>query len=261
MLKTTLICGDSPNILKLQKCYALLLVRKGKGNLSLNDCQVKLIPGRVFLLKENLPVKLEGNVLNGHLVQFQDPMLDIFLQQCVKHRGKGLYDPHVALPYVDVNRDDLSFLTSLIIHLADQIDSGLSTAISRHYFFVLLRHVNRQIEREIVLVAEQEQRLTMLSFLLEQNCKENRKATFYAKKMGMKARQLNQLTHKYFGKRFFKFLMERILAEADVLLMENNLPIKVIAYDLGFSHQNHFAVYYRRHKGFTPGGFRNKHCK
>lgn len=261
MLKIVLICGDSPNVLELQKSYALLLVRKAKGSLSLNNCQVNLIPGRVFLLRENLPVKLNGNVLTGHLIQFQDLMLRIFLHQSVKHRGKGLYDPHVALPYVDINMDALLFLMSLIAQVGGEMNSGASGYMVRHYLFVLLRHVNRDIEQETILAAEQEQRLTTLLALMDCSFMDNRKTTFYAKKMGMKSRQLNAFTQKHFGKRFFQSLMERIIYEADMLLMEHNLPIKVIAYELGFSHQNEFAVYYRRHKGCSPGGFRKKYCK
>jgi len=261
MLKVALICGDSPHVLELQKSYALLLVRNGKGNLNANSHQVSLMPGRVFLLKENFPVKLEGTKLVSYLVQFQEAMMSTFLRQSVTHRGKGLYNPDEALPYVDVNSNTLSFLIELIVQIGDGMDSGTFSLAFRHYLFVILRHVNREVECEIKLVAEQEQRLTMLSVLADQYCKENRKTTFYAKKMGMKARQLNEFSHKYFGKRFFKFLMERILAEADVLLIENNLPIKVIAYDLGFSHQNDFSVYYHRHRGCTPSVFRNSHCK
>ncbi|SMC54082.1 AraC family transcriptional regulator [Pedobacter nyackensis] len=261
MLKIALICGDSPHVLELQKSYALLLVSKGKGKLRLNDHQVSLIPGRVFLLKENLSVKLEGTILDGHLVQFQEAMMSTFLRQSVIHKGKGLYNPDRALPYIDVNRNSLSFLIELIAQIGDGMDSGTFALALRHYLFVLLRHVNREAECEIKLVAGQEQRLTMLSVLMDNSYKENRKTSFYAKKMGIKARQLNEFTHKHFGKRFFKILMERILAEADALLIENNLPIKAIAYDLGFSHQNDFSVYYHRHRGCTPSAFRNSHCK
>ena len=260
MLKIALICGDSPHFLELQKSYALLLVSKGKGNLSANNHQVSLIPRRVFLLRENFPVKLEGIILVGYLVQFQEAMMSTFLRQSVTHRGKGLYNPDEALPYVDVNRNTLSFLISLIIQIGDGMDSGTVALVFRNYLYVLLRHVNREAEREIKLLAEQ-QGLTMLSVLIDQNCKEHRKTSFYAKKMGMKARQLNEFTYRHLGKRFFKFLMERILSDADVLLIENNLPIKVIAYDLGFSHQNDFSVYYHRYRGCTPSAFRNSHCK
>ena len=261
MLKITLICGDSPYALELQKSYALLLVSKGEGRLSLHGRQVNLMPGRVFLLKENFPVKVEGTIEVGHLVQFQEVMMSTFLCQSVTHRGKGLYNPDETLPYIDVNSNTMSFLRDLITQIGEGMSSGTFALAFRHYLFVLLRHVNREVEREIKLVAEQEQQLIKLSVLMDQNCKEKRKTTFYAEKMGMNARQLNVFTRKHFDKSFFKFLMEWILAEADVLLIENKLPIKGIAYDLGFSHQNDFSVYYHRYRGFTPSAFRNSHCK
>lgn len=261
MLKIALICGDSPKILELQKTYALLMVSKGKGNLSLNDHEVNLAPGRVFLLRKNSPVKLEGDVLDGHLIQFQEVMMTTFLQQTAAHKGKGLYDPHVALPFVDLNRGAMLFLTTLIAQVGDEMNSGTSAYMVRYYLFVLLRHVNREVERQTVPVAVQEERLRMLSVLMDHYCRENRKTSYYAKKMGMKARQLNEFTHKHFGKPFFSLLMERIIVEADMLLLEKNQPIKNIAYDLGFTHQNDFTVYYRRHKGYAPSAYRNKHGK
>jgi AraC family transcriptional activator of pobA len=261
MLNIAPICFDRPAVLKLQKPYAVLLIKMGEGGLTLDTHKIDVLPGRVFLLRENFPVMLEGNTLTGHLVEFQEVMLNTFLLQFTTHRGKGLYNPNVVLPYADLNSEAFSFLTGLITQLGYEMDSGTPVVIFRHYLFVLLRHVNRQIEKDVVMISAQEQKLMMLMTLLDKNYRKNRKTDFYAKGMGMRARQLNDFVQQLFGKRFFELLMERVFAEADLLLVDNKLPIKTIAYELGFSDQNHFSIYYSRYRGYTPGFFRNKFCK
>jgi AraC-like DNA-binding protein len=256
MLKIEIICLEQPDVIVLQRPYAVLLVSSGVGVLSVETEQVELVPGRVFFLKKNLQVSLDGDLLIGHLIAFDKVMLHAFLLYFVSHRDKGLYHPDVRLPYADLQLDALLFVLDVIGQLNQEIEEGTPPFIFMHVLFVLLRQVNREVELVSTLPADKERVLVDLLILIEANYKTSRKTSFYAAKLGLTDRELNSFAHEVFGKRFFDVLMERLLVDADMLLRDKNMAIKEIAYELGFTSQSNFTTYYQRYKGYTPGAFR-----
>jgi AraC-like DNA-binding protein len=45
------------------------------------------------------------------------------------------------------------------------------------------------------------------------------------------------------------------------MLIDTNLPISKIAYELGFSSIEHISRFFSKEKGISPSGFRNKYRK
>lgn len=94
--------------------------------------------------------------------------------------------------------------------------------------------------------------------LMELHYKEHRDTVFYAKLMGMRPRNLNGIVKMTFGKRVFGVVMDRMMLEAEVLLLETTIAIKEVAYELGFSELSYFSTYFKREKGMSPVEFREK---
>ncbi|RZM13114.1 MAG: hypothetical protein EOO88_44895, partial [Pedobacter sp.] len=93
MLKIVPICKEDAECIELNRPYAVLLVSNGEGLLRINNRAVELLPGRVFFLKREQQMVMEGELLIGQLIEFQEAMLHAFLIQFAGHRDKGLYDP------------------------------------------------------------------------------------------------------------------------------------------------------------------------
>lgn len=55
-----------------------------------------------------------------------------------------------------------------------------------------------------------------------------------------------------------QWLMKRRLEEAVRLLVETELPIQHIAFDIGFSRQSSFSTFFKAEKGLTPSAYRKK---
>jgi AraC-like DNA-binding protein len=55
-----------------------------------------------------------------------------------------------------------------------------------------------------------------------------------------------------------QFIRERVVLEAERLLLNTPLSVTEIAYELGFSDKSHFGKYFRKTTGESPARFRQK---
>lgn len=80
--------------------------------------------------------------------------------------------------------------------------------------------------------------------------------TNLAKKYGVSANKINQsFTNKY-GKTIYSFLSNQRLDQAYEALLSTNVPMKVLAHKIGYSHVNHFITAFKKKFGVTPGSIR-----
>lgn len=77
-----------------------------------------------------------------------------------------------------------------------------------------------------------------------------------AEQVGLSPSRLAHCFRRQMGMPLMRFVETRRLEEARSLLLHTNLPIKQIAYSLGFSSPFHFATRFRHRCGQTPTDFR-----
>ncbi|MCC5840438.1 MAG: helix-turn-helix transcriptional regulator [Opitutales bacterium] len=74
-----------------------------------------------------------------------------------------------------------------------------------------------------------------------------------ARKVGLSESQFKRLFVRHFGHSPSAHLRDRCLTEARHLLGSNDLPIKEVAYLLGFPSQSAFYNWFKKHEGIRPG--------
>ncbi len=74
---------------------------------------------------------------------------------------------------------------------------------------------------------------------------------------GLSARTLNEGFRRQYGTTIYNFILDHRLSEARVALEKTDVPMKVLADRLGYSHVNHFINAFRRRFGEPPGRFRS----
>ncbi|GAA4213241.1 hypothetical protein GCM10022289_45130 [Pedobacter jeongneungensis] len=73
---------------------------------------------------------------------------------------------------------------------------------------------------------------------------------------GVAKKELPVSVRPIFGKGVFGVVIDRMMLEAEVLLLETTVAIKEVAYELGFSELSYFLTYFKRVKGVNPVEFR-----
>lgn len=79
-----------------------------------------------------------------------------------------------------------------------------------------------------------------------------------SRRLGLSLRHLNRIFKAETGMTLNQYLVRRRLDAAESMLLASHAPVGEIASTLGFSSQEQFAVFFRRHHGCTPSEFRGK---
>lgn len=83
-------------------------------------------------------------------------------------------------------------------------------------------------------------------------------AEFYADTLNISISKFNRLCKRYFQNSFITILNLKKIAVAKNKLFLTNLPIKEIAYDLGYNDALYFSRVFRKHCGISPKKFREE---
>lgn len=94
--------------------------------------------------------------------------------------------------------------------------------------------------------------------ILEQNFKRPEGVQFYADKLNMSVRNLNLTCQAIFSKSVSEIIETRKLIEARQLLINTNLSVSEIGYELGYNEKAYFSRVFHKKTGVTPTEFRQQ---
>jgi len=94
--------------------------------------------------------------------------------------------------------------------------------------------------------------------MLEKHIPEKKTIHFYASKLNLTPRKLNDVVKNLFGKSATALIAERLMIEARRDLLYSDNTIYQIAYALGFKDNSHFTKFFKKHSNLTPKEFRNR---
>lgn len=94
--------------------------------------------------------------------------------------------------------------------------------------------------------------------LVEKNFKELKRTNDYAKELSITANYLNSLVKEKLDISAENFIQNRVILEAERLLLNTHLSVTEISFELGFSDKSHFGKYFKRIMEESPNQFRKK---
>jgi len=92
--------------------------------------------------------------------------------------------------------------------------------------------------------------------LIDTYYKKEKLVAFYADRLNISANYLNILCKKHFNVSATALIHERLILEAKRNLLTTEMPIKEIAFNLGFYDVAYFSKFFKNHTQITPRAFR-----
>lgn len=210
-------------------------------------------PGRHQPLKKvgrkGLFLAFNKNVLNYEVREFTLDVVKLFTKQ--GDFSTLLIDKELG--------DTLATIVTLIEE--EQSATDRSFLLLRTYLKAFLLKLISKKNLEFTVPDLHEKRVYQFFLLLENHFKEEKQVGFYADKLHISSKRLNQILKEKTGKSISALLHERTIMEAKHELFVSERSIKEIALELGFEDQSYFTRFFKRMTGQTPEAFHQKSAK
>ncbi|MFY7814146.1 MAG: helix-turn-helix domain-containing protein, partial [Chryseobacterium taeanense] len=80
----------------------------------------------------------------------------------------------------------------------------------------------------------------------------------YADMLNLSPNYLNTLIKEQLALSAGRFIKNRVILEAERLLLHTTLSVTEISYELGFTDNSHFGKYFKSVKNTSPNAYRNR---
>lgn len=103
-----------------------------------------------------------------------------------------------------------------------------------------------------------EKRMHLMRFinLIDENYKKGLPVSEYASIMNFSSRTLSDLTNNFLNKTPSQMIQERMIIEAQRMLLHSDLNVSQIADHLGFEDPSYFVKYFKKHVHQSPSDFK-----
>jgi AraC family transcriptional activator of pobA len=129
------------------------------------------------------------------------------------------------------------------------------TTIVKALLKVFLLKLIKVKEEEFTGHDVHQKRVYEFLMLLEGNYLNVRNIDFYAGKLDISSKRLNQILKEKLHKTGTQIMHDRIILEAKRLIIHSEHTIKQISYELGFSDRPYFSRFFKKQTGQTPEEF------
>jgi len=127
-------------------------------------------------------------------------------------------------------------------------------------FLIQIQRRKNELEKNLdqasFVVNDKRVQLVKFINLVDENYKKGLTISEYAEQMYISSRTLSDLTNQLLGKSPSIIIQERIVLEAQRLLLHSEMNVNQIAYRLGFDDPSYFVKYFKKHTMVSPSEFR-----
>jgi len=170
----------------------------------------------------------------------------------------ALFSPCIRLSVEQ--RRPLGNLCQIIQHEYQKPTHELSAEILRQLLRVMLLQIERiqQVSETSQRIAPHYQEFVAFRRLVERNLAQSRNVQDYARQLAFSPKKLNELTRQVLNKTAKEFIDEQVILESQRLLAQGNVPVKEVAYQLGFSDPANLVKFFKKHTRTSPAAFRSR---
>lgn len=244
------------------KFYTLLIVESGSGNLMIDHERYELKRGNVFFVNYNQVFRFsEVEDFKGEAVLFTRSFYNLIYtgNRKIKNDTAFLNLP----PLMEFSKSDL---TNFKTGVADMKNEFLSpTILSKEIICLLLKasmlkYIRKTDHTEYIDFKTNRKSLYIEDFrnLVEIHFKELKRTSDYSQKLTISANYLNALIKEKLDLSAENYIQNRVILEAERLLLNTHLSVTEISFELGFSDKSHFGKYFKKITQESPNEFRKK---
>jgi AraC family transcriptional regulator, transcriptional activator of pobA len=251
--------------------YQIIWFKSGTGKHFVDFKEYDIVENAIFFIAKNQVHYFDQHInYEGVLVHFNEQFLvqndtEVdFLVKC------SLFNNPYQQPSCCIGKAVVQVLDEYIqqikTELQNEEDFGKEELLRTYLKAFLIQVQRRKNEFEMsegkFPFTVDEKRAQMIRFvnLVDEHYNKGLTVSEYAGKMNMSARTLSDLVRHVINKSPSGMIQERIVVEAQRLLLHSNLNVNQIGYRLGFDDPSYFVKFFKKHTGISPSEFRKSIC-
>lgn len=242
--------------------YEIIWVEKGEGIHEIDFVKYPFTNHSLFLLQPSHIHQInKTKPTQGFTIKFSESFFTELATNDGLQLKNAVFDNIQPSPVLSVVADDAQNLHLIFKQMRAefQLAAPDSKKILAHYLQIFLLRVNRVIHQhkydKDMLPDANFQVFVALKQLIESHYCEQNPVSFYAERLNVSPKKLNNIVHKHAQSTVKQLLQNRILLEAKRLLKSHTYSVKEIAYRLGFEDVAYFSRFFSQKTGVAPSVF------
>lgn len=157
--------------------------------------------------------------------------------------------------WFELSEDKKDVFKAIMFLFQQEWDTQKRTYILEKYLNIYISHIQglKELSQDNPLI---DTRVLKLLELVEENYTVHHPTAFYADKIALSVKRMNELVVKATDYTLNQHIHNRILLEAKRLIGYSDLNIQEISAELGFSEANYFNRFFKKSTGVAPLAFR-----
>ena len=241
--------------------FVIVIITHGKGKHSINYKDYDYKKGTVFTLRKNNIHKFYKTNAQGKFLVFTENFVIRYADKIETLKLFQLFNEMLVSPKLQLNNSDFAEIISLVHQIEKeylQVRDDHSIEIIRNLTQVIIHKLFRikSKNKEILRDKKYQSKFITLQKLIEKHCFESKKVAYYAKKMSVTSKTLNNITQNTIDKSAKSFIDEVLILQIKRLIINSDLSFTEIAYQAGFDDSTNFFKYFRKKTGRSPKQFK-----
>ncbi|WP_207536330.1 helix-turn-helix domain-containing protein [Desertivirga arenae] len=241
--------------------YHIIWIQKG-GTTHIIDFQSVTAPANTILfLNKDIVQMFNPEPFQGQAILFTEAFFSKSDTDIKFLKENVLFNDLFSISKLELDSAGASFevLLTLMQEEALKAEDAYQSGILKNFLHSFLLLAERERRKNGFLEVKKgadKDYIILFRDLLEGNFKHQKQVNFYASKLSVTEKRLNQATSKILGKTVKQVIDERVMLEAKRLLAHTTDSIKEVGFTLGFEEPTNFIKYFKKHNSSTPFEFR-----
>lgn len=246
---------------RLQACV-IAICEEGSLNASINLLDYEIKPNDMIVLLPGTIIQFKKNTEKVRLCFVGFSSSCIGRVNLIQSIG-DVYPVVMSQPIISLSNDSsrylkeyLSLISNITVNTTFKIDPEL-TSLSFQTILTVIKLIYRKCYIKNHQPNRKKEICRELIQLIMQYYQKERRAQFYAEKLGISIQHLSTTVKEVTGMNTLNIISYIVIMDAKAKLKSTNMTIQEIAYSLNFPSASFFGKYFKKHVGMTPVEFRN----
>ncbi len=244
------------------KYYELVIITSCvEGNFShdIDFITYPLQAGRIYFIAPGQAhawnIKVYNKEYKGFLVTFNEDFI-LNGNKTLERKLLKLFDPLDTTPYIEFDPSHFyeTFPTMSLLE-TEYLRKISNYALLRSLLETLLHYMSTLKLGKHETLDFNCKRLVDVRKLIEKYYKNERQVDFYARKMDLSSKRLNEISRELSGQTITQLIHRRLLLEAKREIISQTKTLHSISDKLGFENPSYFSRFFKKHEGISPSEF------